>query len=43
MRNGIFIPAIVVRIAVGAVAAAVLAAVAFSASDAVRYVKMETM
>ncbi|GAA2722251.1 MULTISPECIES: hypothetical protein [Streptomyces] len=43
MRNGIFIPAVVVRIAVGALAAAALAAIAFSTPDAVRYIKMESM
>ncbi len=43
MRNGIFIPASVVRIAVAAVAAAAVVAIAFNASDAWRYIKMETM
>jgi hypothetical protein len=43
MKNGIFIPAIAVRVVVGALAAAVVTAMAFSASDAVRYVKMEMM
>ncbi|WP_263869521.1 DUF6893 family small protein [Streptomyces sichuanensis] len=43
MRNGIFIPASVVRIAVGALAAALVTAIAFSAPDAVRYFKMESM
>ncbi|MFI1970693.1 DUF6893 family small protein [Streptomyces cinnamoneus] len=43
MRNGIFIPAVVVRVAVGALALAAAAAVVFNAPDAVRYFKMETM
>ncbi|MEX2984171.1 MULTISPECIES: hypothetical protein [Streptomyces] len=43
MRNGIFIPAVVVRIAVGVIAAAVVTAIVASAPDAVRYIKMETM
>jgi hypothetical protein len=43
MRNGIYIPAFVVRIAVGTIAIAAVAAIAFNASDAVRYIKMETM
>ncbi|MGP3927407.1 MULTISPECIES: DUF6893 family small protein [unclassified Streptomyces] len=43
MRNGIFIPAIVVRIAVGALAAAAVAVVLSEAPEAWRYIKMETM
>lgn len=43
LRNGIFIRPAVVRVAVGALVVAVAAAVAFSAPDAVRYVKMERM
>jgi hypothetical protein len=43
MKNGIHIPAIVVRIVVGALAAAAITAIAFSAPDARRYIKMETM
>ncbi|MFD8542909.1 MULTISPECIES: hypothetical protein [unclassified Streptomyces] len=43
MKNGIFIPAIAVRITVGVLAAAALTAIAFSAPDAVRYIKMEMM
>ncbi|SCK53276.1 hypothetical protein H181DRAFT_04857 [Streptomyces sp. WMMB 714] len=43
MRRGIFVPAVAVRIAVGAVAAAVVAMAAASAPDAVRYFKMKTM
>ncbi|GAB7029266.1 hypothetical protein AB0G35_12370 [Streptomyces sp. NPDC021749] len=43
MKNGIFIPAIAVRITVGVLAAAALTAMAFSAPDAVRYIKMEMM
>ncbi|MER5183145.1 hypothetical protein ABT009_33150 [Streptomyces sp. NPDC002896] len=43
MRNGIFIPATVVRIAAGVVAAAVVALVVAEAPEAWRYIKMETM
>lgn len=39
----VFIPARVARIAAGALAAAFLTVIAFSAPDAVRYIKMETM
>ncbi|MET8678994.1 hypothetical protein ABZW18_15815 [Streptomyces sp. NPDC004647] len=43
MRKGIFIPASVVRIAVGALAAAVITAIVAEAPEAWRYIKMETM
>ncbi|MEW2630871.1 hypothetical protein AB0903_04240 [Streptomyces sp. NPDC048389] len=43
MRNGIFIPAVVVRVAVGALAVAVTAVVLSELPEAWRYYKMETM
>lgn len=43
MRNGIHIPASVVRIAAGTLAAAAITAIAFSVPDIRRYIKMETM
>jgi hypothetical protein len=43
MKNGIFIPAVVVRAVVGTLAAAAATALAFNASDLWRYIKMERM
>jgi hypothetical protein len=43
MRNGICIPASVVRVALGVLAAAVVAVVLAEAPEAWRYYKMETM
>lgn len=43
MRKGIFVPAVAVRVAVGAVALAVAAMAVASGPDMVRYVKMKTM
>lgn len=43
MRNGVFIPAIAVRIAAGALAAVVVAAIAATAPDIRRYIKIVTM
>ncbi|MDH2390839.1 MULTISPECIES: DUF6893 family small protein [Streptomyces] len=43
MKNGIFIPASVVRLAVGALAVAVTAIVVAELPEAWRYYKMETM
>lgn len=43
MKNGILIPAVAVRIAVGALAAAVIAVVVAEAPEAWRYYKLETM
>jgi hypothetical protein len=43
MKHGIHIPANVVRLTVGALAAATMMALAFSASDVMRYMKMTKM
>ncbi|WP_277349078.1 hypothetical protein [Streptomyces sp. HNM0575] len=43
MRKGIFVPAVAVRVAVGAVVVMAAAMAAVSAPDAVRYFKMKTM
>ncbi|WP_255947013.1 hypothetical protein [Streptomyces odontomachi] len=43
MKHGIRIPALAVRVMVGVLAAATVAAVAFSASDMLRYAKMSRM
>ncbi|WP_267242529.1 DUF6893 family small protein [Streptomyces sp. PR69] len=43
MKNGIFIPASVVRLAVGVLAVAVTAVVLAELPEAWRYYKMETM
>jgi hypothetical protein len=43
MRKGIFIPAGVVRAAVVVLTAAAVTALAFNASDVVRYIKIERM
>jgi hypothetical protein len=43
MKHGVHIPAIAVRALVGVLAAGAVAAVAFSASDAMRYLKLARM
>ncbi|GAA4661234.1 hypothetical protein GCM10023347_10910 [Streptomyces chumphonensis] len=43
MRNGIFIPAAVVRLAVGLVTLATVAVIASEGPEAVRYMKMKRM
>jgi hypothetical protein len=43
MKHGIFIPPLAVRLAVGAVAAALLAVAASQAPDVWRYIKIERM
>ncbi len=43
MRNGIHIPALVVRIAVSALAAAFVASLVANGPDAVRYIKMKQL
>ncbi|WP_257573545.1 hypothetical protein [Streptomyces sp. JJ66] len=43
MRNGIFIPATVVRIAVGALVLAAVAVIASEAPEAMRYAKIKRM
>jgi hypothetical protein len=43
VKNGIFIPAVVVRVAVGALAVAVTAIVLSELPEAWRYYKVETM
>ncbi|MEV6317768.1 hypothetical protein [Streptomyces sp. NPDC051776] len=43
MKNGIFIPAVMVRAAVGLLAAAVITALVAEAPGIRRYIKLETM
>lgn len=43
MRNGIHIPAVAVRIAVGVLAAAFVASLASNGPDAVRYLRMKRL